>query len=158
MENFTPEQYGEKAYTLFLSGHNCAQAVACAFCDILPVDAHTARLMSCAFGGGMGRLREVCGCFSGCMLILGLLCGEHAHESHEEKAALYRKEQAFAAIFKEKYGSLICRELLALHKVDPSGNVPEKRTESYYQKRPCPMFAKETATAFAHFLMNEGII
>ncbi len=158
MEKFTPEQYGEKAYTLFTSGYNCAQAVFCAFGELLPFDENTARLVSCAFGGGMGRLREVCGCLSGCLMVLGILCGEHAHESQEQKAALYAKEQAFAAIFKEKYGSLICRELLAMHEVDPSGTVPEERTAAYYQKRPCPMFAKETAAAFAKFLYDEGIL
>ncbi len=158
MEQLTPKQYGEKAYQLFLSGHNCAQSVTCAFTDILPVDGHTARLMSSAFGGGMGRLREVCGCVSGCLMVLGFLCGKDAHLSHEAKAALYAKEQAFAGIFKEQYGSLICRELLEMHEVDASGSVPEVRTAAYYDKRPCPLFVKETAELFAQYLYDEGLL
>lgn len=158
MGKLTPEQYGEKAYGLFLNGYNCSQAVVCAFIDLLQFDEQTAILMSSAFGGGMGRLREVCGCLSGCYMVLGLLTGGKVPSDHAAKSELYRKVQAFAGIFKERNGSIICRELLALDIKGADQSVPEKRTQEYYQKRPCPKLAKDTAEQFALFLEEEGVI
>ena len=154
----TPIEYGEKAEQLFLSGYNCAQAVFCAFGDLLPFDGQTAILLSSAFGGGMGRLREVCGCLSGCYLVLGYLTGGKDPSNQADKAELYRKVQAFAGIFREKNGSIICRELLNLPIKGADASTPEVRSEEYYQKRPCPKLAGETARLFAEFLLNEGVL
>ena len=67
--------YREKAESLFLEGYNCAQSVFCAFCDDLGIDFETALKMSSSFGGGMGRLREVCGVVSAMFMIAGLKYG-----------------------------------------------------------------------------------
>ena len=64
-----------KAGELFLTGANCSQAVVLAFDDLTGLDRDTALKISSAFGGGMGRMREVCGAVSGMFMVLGLLYG-----------------------------------------------------------------------------------
>ena len=92
--------------------------------------------MASSFGGGVGRLRELCGCVSGIALVAGVLYGYEAPEAREEKAEHYALIQKLAGEFKEKAGSMICRELLAGINND-TNPVPEARTEAYYKKRPC---------------------
>ena len=55
----------EEAMKLFKAGYNCCQAVVGAFSDDIEIDFKTAMLISSSFGGGMGRMREVCGTVSG---------------------------------------------------------------------------------------------
>ena len=126
--------HGIKAAELFLSGYNCAQAVAMAFCEETGLtQQQTARMVS-AFGGGMGRLREVCGAVSGMFFVLGNLCGYDDPGDDAGKKRLYAQVQALAAEFREENGSIICREIL---KNPPSDPNPSPRTESYYATRPC---------------------
>ncbi len=125
-----------KARELFKNGYNCAQAVLLAFSDITGIDEKTATMLSASFGGGMGRLREVCGAASGAFMVAGLLYGPLDPCDHDAKKAHYALIQQIAARFKEKNGSYICRELLDLP-VGPSEPEPEKRTEAYYHRRSC---------------------
>lgn len=126
----------EKAMRLFEEGYNCTQSVVLAFSDRFDMPEETlARLVS-AFGGGMGRLREVCGSMSGVFFVTGMLYGYSEPKDFEGKKELYANVQELARRFEEKNGSIVCRELLGLdHKRD--GSVPERRTEEYYKKRPC---------------------
>lgn len=128
--------YGEKARALFLEGYNCSQSVLVAFCEETGLDRETALLLSSSLGGGMGRLREVCGAVSGMFLAAGLLYGYTDPEDREAKTAHYARIQQLAGKFSEKNGSIVCRELLKLgtHRSAP---VPEARTTEYYKKRPC---------------------
>ena len=64
--------HGTKAAELFVNGYNCAQSVAVAFCDVTGLEEKFAAKMVSSFGGGMGRLREVCGAVSGMCLVAGL--------------------------------------------------------------------------------------
>ena len=121
----------EIARELFLSGNNCSQAVFCAFAPDYGFDVETARRVSCALGGGLGRMREVCGAVSGAALVFGLKYGD-------DKMLSYAKVQEFCARFKSEVGSIICRELLEGAKVQvETGGKPEERSGQYYQKRPC---------------------
>lgn len=128
--------HAEKARALFKEGYNCAQAVTLAFADEMELDRETAAMLASAFGGGMGRMREVCGCVSGMALVAGKLCGYSDPKEQEGKATLYGLIQELAAEFRKENGSIICRELLAGITSDASPT-PEQRTESYYRKRPC---------------------
>ena len=126
----------DKAVELFKQGYNCAQAVAMAFCDATGLDEKTTARMISSFGGGMGRLREVCGAVSGMLMVAGVKYGAYDVNDNEAKASHYALIQSLAKQFAEENGSYICRELLEL----PSGAdepTPEKRTESYYKRRPC---------------------
>ena len=133
--------HGMKAAELFLSGYNCAQAVAVAFCDVTGLTEAQSAKMASAFGGGMGRLREVCGAVSGMMLVLSLLYGYDTPGDDVSKKELYTRVQALAARFREENGSIICREIL---KNPPSDPNPTPRTAEFYAKRPC---AKMVMTA-----------
>lgn len=134
--------HSQKARELFESGYNCTQAVVCAFCDVTGMEIDQAARLSSAFGGGMGRLREVCGTVSAAFLVLGAVEGYSDPGDPEAKKRLYARVREFAARFREKEGSIICKELLAKSAVDrkqiePGGD-PEARTPEYYRKRPCP--------------------
>ena len=122
------------AAKLFVDGYNCAQAVIMAFSDMIGMDEKTCAKISSSFGGGMGRMREVCGAVSGMLMVAGLLYGYDTKDDDEIKKAHYARVQELAAKFREENGSIICREIL---KNPPSDPTPSPRTEQYYQDRPC---------------------
>ena len=125
---------GLKAAQLFVDGYNCAQAVAVAFCDVTGLDEKmTCRLMS-SFGGGMGRMREVCGAVSGMLMVAGLLYGYDVIGDDAVKKAHYALVQELAGQFRQEVGSIVCREILKNPSTDPN---PSPRTEEYYRVRPC---------------------
>ena len=133
----------EQAAENFLNGCNCAQSVLLAFSDETGLDNATAMRIASGFGGGMARMREVCGAVSGMFMAAGLIFGSD-DVSHEKKTALYLRLQALAAQFREKNGSLLCRELLAGVKDDGSP-LPARRTPEYYAERPCARLVAEAA-------------
>lgn len=133
--------YSQKAVDNFKSGYNCAQSVFLAFAEDLGFDKETALKLSSSFGGGMGRLREVCGAVSSMFAIAGLKKGYTSPNNDELKAKHYELIQSLAEKFKSKYGTIICRELLELPEGADSP-IPSKRTEQYYQERPCEAFVR----------------
>lgn len=128
--------YAQKAMSLFTQGYNCAQSVFLAFQDLYDMDKTTAARISSSFGGGMGRLREVCGSVSGMFMVAGVLYGYDSPKATAEKTEHYKRIQDLAARFQEQNHSIVCRELLGLGKGKDS-YVPSERTEEYYKKRPC---------------------
>ena len=120
----------------FESGCNCAQAVLLAFSDVTGLDEGTAMKLSASFGGGMGKLREVCGAVSGAFMAAGMIYADDHIPTQEAKAAHYEKIRNLATRFKEENGSYLCRELLEGIPVSKDA-APEERTEQYYKKRPC---------------------
>lgn len=148
--------YGEKARALFKEeGYNCAQAVFIAFSDLTGMSEISAARLSSSFGGGMGRLREVCGAVSGCFMVLGALLGPVDPKDHTAKAEHYKIIQEAAARFREENGSYVCRELLGLG-AGASEPTPEKRTEAYYKRRPCDEYVAIAARITAEMLERYG--
>lgn len=134
---------GDLARELFKEGYNCSQAVTLAFTDELEargISREMAAGLASSFGGGLGRLREVCGCVSGMALVCGALEGYTDPKAAAEKQDHYKRIQKLVTTFKDENGSYICRELLAGINSDTTP-VPEARTESYYKKRPCAELA-----------------
>lgn len=143
--------YGNRAEELFREGYNCAQAVLCAFEDVTGLNRDTAAALSSSFGGGLGRMREVCGAVSGGAMVLGMVKGYTDPQDAQAKRSHYQLVQEFARRFKEENGSIICRELL--NGVGASaGGEPEERTPRYYQKRPCPELCKCAGDIVAELL------
>ncbi len=135
---------GEKAEKLFKNGYNCSQAVLGAFCEELGLNEEVAFRLSSSFGGGMGRMREVCGAVSGMFMVAGLAAGYSDPEDAEAKKKHYALIQEMAKAFADINNSIICRELLGL--VEKEGDpTPEKRTDEYYKKRPCAELVKDAA-------------
>ena len=130
-------EHGMKAAELFYKGYNCSQAVAVAFCDVTGLDEKMTAKMVSGFGGGVGRMREVCGAVSGMVLVLNMIYGSGDLSDKNAKDGQYARIQAVAGAFKEQCGSIVCRELLGLDKKAATPAVSEERTAAYYKKRPC---------------------
>ncbi len=145
----------EKAGNLFLEGYNCAQAVFAAFADVMDMDESTALKLSSSFGGGMGRMREVCGAVSGMFMVAGYLYG-YDKPGQDNSQAHYALVQELAAKFKEKHETIICRDLLASLKPgsDPK---PTKRDAEFYKKRPCLHFVEDAAAILDELIAEKGI-
>ena len=143
-------RYGDAAYEAFFKGYNCSQCVALAFAKEMKMTEEQALKMASGFGGGFGRLREVCGGFSGITLVLGVLYGS---ADPAKKTALYTDVQALAAEYKVRNGgsSIICRELLGLQKAEGSP-VASPRTPEYDKKRPCPELVRLAADIMAEYI------
>ena len=137
------------AADLFLEGFNCAQAVAVAFCDVTGMDQKEAAKLASPFGGGMGRMREVCGAVSGMFMVLGFLYGYDNSDADSKKKELYKQVQELAERFKQENGSIICREIL---KNPPSDPNPSPRTAEYYAKRPCARMVMTAAKLMDDFI------
>ena len=147
----------EKAMALFEEGYNCAQAVFLAFEDLHGFDRHTAAALSSSFGGGMGRLREVCGTVSGMFMVAGVLYGYEDPKDREAKAEHYARIQELAGMFEQQNGSIVCRELLGLS-VKRERPVPEERTKEYYKKRPCKELVGCAAQIMERYIEEHPII
>lgn len=158
MTNEEIESRAQRAVDLFKQGFNCSQAVFASCADIYGItDEKLALRLSASFGGGMGRMRLVCGAASGMFMLAGLHNGSATPHDNEGKMANYAFVQQLAGEFKAKYGSLICAELLGLA---PKGTTmeylpaealrpkPAERTPEYYQKRPCPEMIAEAVRIY----------
>ena len=128
---------GDKGKEFFKSGYNCAQAVLMSFADEIGLNEEQIKKVSAGFGGGIGRLREVCGTFSGLVMALGMIKGDKV-----DKATLYAQIQELAEKFRQENGSIICRDLLGMRKEEKSAPTPSERTEQYYKARPCADLVK----------------
>ncbi len=133
--------YSEKAANNFREGYNCAQSVLLAFANKVGLKEDEALKLASSFGGGMGRLREVCGAVSAMFMIAGILKGYTEPNNDVVKADHYKLIQDLAAEFKLKHGTIICRELLGLDGTEFSP-IPSARTDEYYKERPCEEFIK----------------
>ena len=148
--------HASQAQAYFLQGYNCAQSVLLAFAPDLGLTNDEAARMASSFGGGMGRLREVCGALSASFLILGLREGYSSPTDDEAKTAHYKRIQDLAEQFRQRHGTIICRELLGLGE-GPDNYVPEKRTEAYYASRPCDRCIADAAEIISAFLETQAI-
>lgn len=145
---------GEIAKNYFLEGYNCAQAVALAYKDEMNMTTEEAAKMASSFGGGMGKLREVCGAVSGMFMVAGSLFGYDDPKDYEAKAKHYELIQYLGGRFKEINGSIICKELLGLTQREED-MAPSKRTEEYYKKRPCGDLVFDAATILEEYITTK---
>lgn len=152
MTNEEIEARAQRATDLFKQGYNCSQAVFASCADLYGItDESLALRLSASFGGGMGRMRMVCGAASGMFMLAGLQNGSSTPHDNQGKMANYAFVQQLAGEFKARYGSLICAELLGLAP-KPQDPKPEERTQQYYEKRPCSEMVAEAVRIFLHSL------
>ena len=138
----------DRAVELFKEGKNCSQAVFTAFATELGLTEEMALSISVGLGGGVGRMREVCGAISGSAMVVGLKYPEY------DKTQVYEKVRAIADEFKKTNPSIVCKELLGITKPENS-SVPEARTNEYYKKRPCVQIIEDAALATEKILFGE---
>ena len=143
-----------KAAELFLQGYNCAQAITVAFSDVTGLSDPFSAKMASSFGGGMGRMREVCGAVSGMFMVLGALYGYDNSDADDKKKALYKQVQELAEKFRQENGSIVCREIL---KNPPSDPNPSPRTAEYYAKRPCARMVMTAAKLMDEFIAEHPL-
>ena len=143
-----------QAAQLFLDGYNCAQAITVAFSDVTGLDKDFSARMASSFGGGIGRLREVCGAVSGMVMVAGILYGYDANSEESAKKEHYTLVQALANQFKEEVGSIICRDIL---KNPPSDPNPTPRTEEFYKQRPCTRMVMVAAKILEDYIQEHPI-
>ena len=141
------KDYGKNAKELFLAGYNCSQAVILAYCDMFDMEFETAAMVSSSFGGGMGRLREVCGAVTGMFALAGLQYPAADPSDKLARSTNYDAVQRLAAQFKSEMGSYICADLLQIRR-EPQEPVPSERTRLYYNLRPCTRCVATAARIF----------
>jgi C_GCAxxG_C_C family probable redox protein len=147
-------KYSKRAMDLFKEGYNCSQSVFSAFSEETGIDFETSLKLSSSFGGGMGKLREVCGAVSGMFMVAGIKYGYTNPVDIEAKAEHYKLIQLLAQYFKDENSSIICRELLGLD-TEINGYIPEVRTEEYYITRPCAELVGFAAEIMEDFISRE---
>lgn len=148
----------QRAVDLFMSGYGCCQSVVAAFADIYGFTDQQAKLAAAGFGGGVGRMRMMCGAVSGLVMLAGMSDGQTEGDDREGKAHCYKVVQDLLAKSKEENGSLICAELLGIKGPVPVGNfIPDERNAEYYRKRPCAAKVESAARIFAAYLDSKKL-
>ena len=145
----------QRAVDNFMQGYGCCQSVVAAFADLYGLDDTMAKRVAAGFGGGVGRLRMMCGAVSGIVMLVGLDCGQTEGSDRMGKSHCYQVVQQLLAVFKEQNGSVICAELLGLkgHDKTMTSYVASPRTAEYYKTRPCAAKVECAAKIFATYLM-----
>lgn len=147
------EQRVQRAVEIFMQGYGCCQSVVAAFADLYGFTSEQALLIGAGFGGGVGRMRMMCGAVSGIVTLVGMSDGQTQCDDREGKAHCYKVVQSLLAKSKEENGSLICSELLGLKGPVAMGNfIPDERNAEYYRKRPCVAKVESAARIFAQYL------
>ena len=148
----------DRAVDNFMQGYGCCQSVVAAFADLYGLDDAMAKRIAAGFGGGVGRLRMMCGAVSGLVILAGLDCGQTEGADREGKSACYKVVQELLARFKEQNGSVVCAELLGLKGYEKahSSYVASERTAEYYKTRPCAAKVECAARIFAEYLDEKG--
>ena len=146
------EDRSRKAREYFRDGYNCCQSVLLAFEDIIGLPKEQIAAIGSGFGGGMGRLREVCGAMSAMTFLSGIILPASDPSDQKKKTENYALVQDFAARFKEENGSIVCRELLQLRTSQKESPAPNERTEQYYTSRPCERIVGSAARIIAEYL------
>lgn len=155
-ESFIQERR-RKAMEYFHRGYNCSQSVMLTFCDIIGLDEETALKTASGLGGGMGRMREVCGCVSAMAAVSGFLIPATDPEDKIARKENYALVQNLAGRFKEKNGSIVCRELLKLRVEGWQNPEPSARSEEYYAARPCERLVGDAAEILAACLADRRL-
>ncbi len=139
----------------FLAGYNCCQSVVLAFKDIAGVDTEILERLSIGLGAGVGRMREVCGTVGAMALLAGTFARINPADDHrKQKSDTYAIVQLLAGKFKEKHGTIVCREILGLRAQQKMSHVPQERTEEYYRTRPCVAIVESSARIIAEYIAN----
>ena len=157
MTNQELDERVARAVDNFMQGYGCCQSVVAAFADLYSLDETMAKKIAAGFGGGVGRLRMMCGAVSGIVMLVGLDCGQTEGSDREGKSACYKVVQELLAKSKEENGSLICAEILGIngHEKAPNSYIASARTAEYYKSRPCAAKVESAARIFAEYLKNK---
>lgn len=147
----------QRAVDFFMQGYGCCQSVVAAFSDLYGLDEEMAKRIAAGFGGGVGRMRMMCGAVSGIVVLVGLDVGQTEGADRQGKTECYKVVQELLAKSREQNGSLICAEILGLkgYEKAKSSYVASARTAEYYKSRPCAAKVESAARIFAEYIQNK---
>ena len=148
----------QRAVDNFMAGYGCCQSVVAAFSDLYGLDETMAKRIAAGFGGGVGRMRMMCGAVSAIVILVGLDCGQTEGSDREGKSACYKVVQQLLEQSRQENGSIICAEILGLsgHEKAHSSYVASPRTAEYYKTRPCAAKVESAARIFANYLKEKA--
>lgn len=160
MIELTEKQLDERvtrAVENFMTGYGCCQSVVAAFADLYGLDDTLAKKIAAGFGGGVGRMRMMCGAVSGIVMLVGLHCGQTEGSDREGKSACYKVVQELLEQSRQQNGSLICAEILGLKGYEKAScsYIASPRTAEYYKSRPCAAKVESAARIFADYLSQQ---
>ena len=157
MTNEEIDERVARAVDYFMQGYGCCQSVVAAFSDLYGLDETMAKRIAAGFGGGVGRMRMMCGAVSGIVMLVGLDCGQTEGSDREGKSACYKVVQELLEKSRQENGSLICAEILGIqgHEKALSSYVASARTAEYYKTRPCAAKVESAARIFAEYLKGK---
>lgn len=157
MTNEEIDERVARAVDYFMQGYGCCQSVVAAFSDLYGLDETMAKRIAAGFGGGVGRMRMMCGAVSGIVMLVGLDCGQTEGSDREGKSACYKVVQELLEKSRQENGSLICAEILGIqgHEKALSSYVASPRTAEYYKTRPCAAKVESAARIFAEYLKGK---
>ena len=144
----------KQAVETFESGYTCAQSVFATYADLFGLNRETALKLASPMGAGVGRMREICGVVSAMALLAGLKEGNTDPENEEGKERIYLLTRQMADRFKEKNGTIICRELLGIEGREESAK-PSARTKEYYASRPCSRLVADASGIIEEVLLAD---
>jgi C_GCAxxG_C_C family probable redox protein len=139
----------QKALDLFNNGLNCAQSVLSGFCEQLGIDSETAKNLGRPWGGGVGRMGQMCGALSGAIMVLGLSQGSEPDETQARKK-VSESVRELVRRFEQRNGTALCRELLGADVSTKEGQ--RKIKEDELAKKLCPKFVKDAAEILGELL------
>lgn len=148
-------KHAEIAMANFREGYNCCQAVFLAFSDECGLDRKTMALLASGLGGGVSKMREVCGAVSGMILATGCLYGYSEAKDSEGKIETYALGNKLASAFKEEFDTIICRDLLGGEDGKNTDPKPAVRTAKYYAERPCEKFVGYAAELLSEYIESQ---
>lgn len=154
MKDFDIDDRVKQAVLNFESGFNCSQSVFLAYSDVFELELDMARKMSVSFGGGVGRMREICGTVSAMAMLAGFKYPVLDVNDQEARTKNYAIVQKMAELFKEEHDTIICKKLLGPVAAE-STPAPTERTPEYYAKRPCNKFIADSARIAGRMLKGE---
>ena len=162
MKNLTPQELDQRvarAVDNFMAGYGCCQSVVAAFADLFGLDETMANRIAAGFGGGVGRMRMMCGAVSGIVMLVGLDCGQTEGSDRKGKSACYKVVQQLLEKSRQDNGSLICAEILGIHGREKTLCTYEAspRTAEYYKTRPCAAKVESAARIFGDYLMGKYV-
>ena len=157
MTNQELDERVQRAVDNFMAGYGCCQSVVAAFSDLYGLDETMAKRLGAGFGGGVGRMRMMCGAVSGIVILVGLDCGQTDGSDREGKSACYKVVQDLLEKSRQENGSIICAEILGLkgHEKAKDSYVASPRTAEYYKTRPCAAKVESAARIFANYLKEK---
>ena len=92
-------------------GYNCAQAVACTYCDLVGISEETMYRIMEGFGSGFGTTEGTCGAITGAVALAGMKNSTADLENNSSKASTAKLSREIMSRFKQSAGATICREL-----------------------------------------------